>query len=277
MGNKMIKTSWGNVAKWYDDLVEGEGTYQKDVILPNIVRLLALKKSLPRTGVERLVRGETVLDVGCGQGFFVREFLKTGAKIIGVDVAPELIAFAKKNVPSAQFHVASADAMPFVKTVSVDAATTILALQNIENVDGVFAECTRVLKAHGRLLIVMNHPAFRIPQHSSWDWGKKGSSDASVGGTPSGVQYRRIDEYLSESRTNIQMHPGENPTATTVSFHRPLQWYVKLLAKHGFAVTRLEEWISNKKSQKGPRQKAEDTARKEIPLFLFLEARILEK
>ncbi len=42
-----------------------------------------------------------------------------------------------------------------------------------------------------------------------------------------------------------------------------------ILAKHGFAVTRLEEWISNKKSQKGPRVTAEDKARKEIPLFLF--------
>ncbi len=255
-------TSWGNVAEWYDDLLEadppaGGGTYQKDVILPNIVRLL---DSPPAGG-----KGETILDVGCGQGFFAREFLKKGANVIGVDVALELIALAKKNVPSATFHVASADAMPFVKTASVDVATTILVLQNIENVDGVFAECSRVLKPYGRLLIVMNHPAFRIPQHSSWGWEE------------SKTQYRRIDEYLSESRTQIQMHPGANPTATTVSFHRPLQWYVKLLAKHGFAVTRLEEWISNKKSQKGPRQKVEDTARKEIPLFLFLEARILGK
>lgn len=239
------------MAQWYDGLLEGEGTYQKDVILPNIVRLLGLNKS------------ETILDVGCGQGFFAREFTKKGTHVIGADVAPELIALAKKNVPSAQFHVASADAMPFVKTASVDAVTSILALQNIENVDGVFAECARVLKPNGRLLLVMNHPAFRIPGHSSWGWEE------------SKTQYRRIDEYLSESRTKIQMHPGENPTATTVSFHRPLQWYVKLMAKHGFAVTRLEEWISNKKSQKGPRQTAEDTARKEIPLFLFLEARII--
>lgn len=248
---KPTKTSWGNVAEWYDGLLEGEGTYQKDVILPNIVRLLDAKK------------GDVVLDVACGQGFFAREFAKTGARVIGVDVASELITFAKKNVPSAAFHVAPADAMPFVKTGSVSAATIILALQNIENVDGVFAECRRVLALGGRLLLVMNHPAFRIPHHSAWQF--EGSAK----------QYRRIDEYLSESRTNIQMHPGENPTATTVSFHRPLQWYMKLLAKHGFAVTRLEEWISNKKSQKGSRASAEDKARKEIPLFLFLEARII--
>lgn len=248
MESKM-KTSWDNVAEWYDEFLEGEQTYQKEVILPNLLRLLAIRK------------GETILDVGCGQGFFAREFVKKGARVIGVDVAPELIALAKKNAPDAAFHVASADAMSFVKTESVDAATIILALQNLENVNGVFAECARVLKSTSRLLLVMNHPAFRIPRHSSWGWEENK------------VQYRRIDEYLSESRTTIQMHPGEDPKKTTVSFHRPLQWYVKLLAKHGFAVMRLEEWISNKKSQKGPRQAAEDRARKEIPLFLFLEAR----
>ena len=59
----------------------------------------------------------------------------------------------------------------------------------------------------------------------------------------------------------------------TVSFHRPLQVYIKALTKAGFVVSRLEEWISHKKSGSGPRQAAEDTARKEIPLFLCIEAR----
>ena len=52
-----------------------------------------------------------------------------------------------------------------------------------------------------------------------------------------------------------------------------MQDYFKALTRSGFSVSRLEEWISHKKSQAGPRQAAEDTARKEIPLFLMLEAR----
>lgn len=242
------KTSWGDVAEWYDLLVANERSYQKTVILPNFLRLLAPKK------------GMTVLDLGCGQGFFAKEFTKHGAHVIGVDSAPELIDIAKKKASGVAFHVASADAVPFVKNASIDAVTIILALQNIENVDGVFAECARVLKSKGRLLAVLNHPAFRIPKHSEWRFEK-------------GVkQYRAIDEYLSESRAKIQMHPGDDPQLTTMTFHRPLQWYAKLLAKHRFAITRLEEWISHKKSQKGPRAAAEDKARKEIPLFLFLQA-----
>ncbi|MFM2357738.1 MAG: hypothetical protein RJA61_475, partial [Candidatus Parcubacteria bacterium] len=51
--------------------------------------------------------------------------------------------------------------------------------------------------------------------------------------------------------------------------------YVKNLANAGFAVVRLEEWISHKKSEVGPRQKAEDKARIEFPLFMCLECKPL--
>ena len=58
----------------------------------------------------------------------------------------------------------------------------------------------------------------------------------------------------------------------TVSFHRPLQIYFKDLKNTGFLISGFEEWISNKKSQIGPKQKAEDVARKEIPMFAYIEA-----
>ena len=57
-----------------------------------------------------------------------------------------------------------------------------------------------------------------------------------------------------------------------MSFHRPLQYYFKMLAKEGFVVRRLEEWISHKESMAGPKKIAEDNARKEIPLFMMIEA-----
>ncbi len=67
------------------------------------------------------------------------------------------------------------------------------------------------------------------------------------------------------------MHPGKKTRERTISYNRSLQDISKALRKNGFAITRLEEWISHKSSEKGPRQAAEDTARKEIPLFMLLE------
>ena len=251
---KNDKTSWGKVAGWYSDLLEkDEGTYQKDLILPNLFRLMEIK------------RGEVVLDLACGQGFFSREFLKAGAKVIGVDVSKELIGMAEKISKEQKlkidYKISPADNLSFIKEKSIDKIVIVLAIQNIENVAGVFKECQRVLKSSGKLFLVLNHPAFRIPKQSSWEWDQKTND-----------QYRRIDQYLSESKIEIQMHPGDRPREKTISFHRPLQYYFKLLGKNGFAVDRLEEWNSNKKSQPGPRAKAEDKIRKEIPLFMFLEA-----
>jgi ubiquinone/menaquinone biosynthesis C-methylase UbiE len=249
---KPKSTSWENVAEWYDKLLEGEGTYQKELILPNLLRLMEFR------------RGETVLDLACGPGFFAREFAARGAMVTGVDASKALIAIAKKNAApgsSTTFHASSADALPFIKNATVDRAAIVLALQNIENVAAVLRECARVIKKDGALYIVLNHPAFRVPKASSWGWDEKEK-----------VQYRRVDRYLSELKVSIQMHPGDKPGQYTTSFHRPLQYYFKALHKAGFAVSLMEEWNSHKQSQEGPRAKAEDLARKEMPLFLCLVA-----
>ena len=124
----------------------------------------------------------------------------------------------------------------------------------------------RVLKPGGRFVVVLNHPAFRIPGKSSW-----GADDAA------GIQYRRIDGYMSESRAAIDMNPGKSASSAsaeknlTYSFHRPLQVYSKSLANAGFAISRIEEWMSHKESEKGPKKAMEDKARKEFPLFMCLE------
>lgn len=242
-------TSWGKVANWYNNLLEkDEDSYQKKLILPNLIRLLEVKK------------GEIMLDLACGQGFFAGEFVKLGAKVIGVDISPELMEIAKQD-KSVEYHVSSADKLDFLKNQSVDKVVIILSLQNIENVSDVIKEAGRVLKSNGKLFIVLNHPAFRIPKESSWGWDEVKK-----------IQYRKLDSYLSESREQIQMHPGDNPSEKTLSFHRPLQFYFKLLSKNGLFVSRLEEWNSHKISEPGPKKEAEDRARREFPLFLFLEA-----
>lgn len=244
------KTSWGNVAGWYDNLLKDKDSYQSQVILPNLLRLVSPKV------------GENIADIACGQGFFSKAFSDVGAKVIGADVSSELVNLAVKNVPKAEFKIAPADKLVFAKENSFDKAVIVLAIQNIENLNGVFLECSRILKNTGELFIVMNHPAFRIPKESAWGIDEEKS-----------VQYRRIDKYISESRALIEMHPGIDKRETTVSFHRPLQVYFKALEKAGFAVSRLEEWMSHKKSEAGPKKNIEDRARKEIPLFLFLQAK----
>jgi len=242
-------TSWGKVADWYNNLIEkDENSYQRTLILPNLLRLVEAKS------------GEVIVDLACGQGFFAGEIAKLGAKVIGVDISSELIEIARKD-KSVEYHVSQAHQLNFLRNQTVDKVLVILSLQNIENMQDVMQEICRVLKPKGKLFIVLNHPAFRIPKESSWGWDEARK-----------VQYRRLDAYLSESKESIQMRPGEQPWEKTISFHRPLQYYFKALNKNGLFVSKLEEWVSHKTSEAGPKKDAEDKARHEFPLFLFLEA-----
>lgn len=245
------KTSWGKVADWYSDLLEASGdTFQREVVLPNLMRLVMPAK------------GEPILDLACGQGFFSRELARAGAAVSAADISPELIARAKTLSPSLKidFKTAPAHETPFADD-RFDKAICVLAIQNIHNANEALSEAERVLKKGGSLHLVLNHPAYRIPQASGWGFDER-----------EGVQYRRIDRYLSETKAEIQMHPGAAPGETTWSYHRPLQTYFKWLRTSGFHVRNMEEWVSHRQSDSGPRAKAENLSRKEIPLFMYLEA-----
>lgn len=242
-------TSWGGVAHWYGTLLAGDDTYQARVILPNILRAMAIKKD------------EKVLDLACGQGFFTRAFFAEGADATGVDIGKQLVLIAKKESPKEiKYFPHSAEDLSLFEDSSFEKIAIVLAIQNIEAPHKVFKECARVLVPGGKLFVVLNHPAFRVPKESAWGYDEETKT-----------QYRRVDSYMSESKVEIEMNPSKKGGPTTISFHRPLQYYFKTLANSGFVVARLEEWMSHRESENGPRKKAEDKARKEIPMFLFLE------
>lgn len=251
--NNKKQESWGSVADEYGaSFVHAPDSYHVNVLLPNVLRVVD-----PRPGMD-------VLEVGCGDGFFARAIAERGARVSGVDIAREMIEVAKAQSASGTvtFLAASAEALPY-KNESFDVVVCVLALQNMEQYALSISEAARVLRPGGRFVVVLNHPVLRIPKHSSWGWDESSS-----------VQYRRLDGYMSERSEQIDMDPGKRVgKRTTTSFHRPLQVYVKAFAKAGFAITALEEWISHKTSEKGPRAAAEDMARKEFPLFLMLTAR----
>lgn len=252
-------TSWGGVAEWYDEHLAHD-TYHEKVIMPRLFRMIG--------GIDK----KDILDLACGQGHVSRVLMKGGARVTGVDISAELISLAKaeneqqkfkgEKLQSVTYYASPSHLLSMVKDESQDIVICVLAIQNIEKVAETLQECSRILRKAGRLFIVMNHPSYRIPQGSAWGFDEA-----------RGIQYRRVDHYLSEAKIKIDMTPGKaTGKEYTVSFHRPLQYYSKLLGKSSFAITRMEEWESHKKSGKGPRQHAEDVARKEIPLFLCLEA-----
>lgn len=244
------KTSWGDEATWYHAHLEQDDTYHARVILPNLLRVVAPEKGL------------NILEIGCGEGFFSREFARAGGQVTASDISPELIEIGKKQGGAVTYVVSNAQDLSWAKKQGYDVVVAVLTLQNMERIDDVMKEVRRVLKKEGRFVFVLNHPVLRIPKATHWEYDAKNN-----------MQCRTLDAYLSAQKITIDMHPGKKGKASvTYSFHRSLQEYMKLLRGAGFCIVRLEEWISHRKSEKGPRSSAEDRARKEFPLFMMVEA-----
>ncbi len=244
-------TVWDQAASWYDNLVGTRGTdFHRKIILPGVLKLLQLKK------------GSRVLDLACGQGVLSRFLAQKGMKVEGLDSSEELIRFARaRSKTGVRYHIGDARDADTVPENRFEGITCILALQNMDALEPVFENVYRGLKPGGRFVMVVTHPCFRIPRQSHWGWDEEKK-----------LEYRRIDRYASEITIPIVTPPIATSKVFTVTYHRPLASYFSALAAAGLLVDGLEEWVSNKTSEPGKRAKAENRARKEIPLFMAIRA-----
>lgn len=246
------QSSWQPVSPWYTKSVGDAGHYyHQHTVLPALDRILHLDKD------------SHVLDLACGQGVLERH-LPAYIAYTGVDLSPSLIAHAKQHAKSPTHTFLTADA---TRTLPVTASTfthvaIVLALQNMENTAGVFKNATRALKIGGQLVVVLNHPMFRIPRQSSWGIDESNKT-----------QYRRVDRYLSPLRIPITATPSKGQhSQVTWSYHKPLSLYSAELRNAGFVITMIEELGSDKISE-GKAAKMENRSRSEFPLFMVIVAK----
>ncbi|MBL9000273.1 MAG: methyltransferase domain-containing protein [Phycisphaerae bacterium] len=276
--------SWDHVAEWYSGLIEDRGSdHHERVIIPGTIRLLDVRPGL------------RVLDVACGQGLLARRLSAAGARVVGVDSSPKLIAAAKTGVAGGDGAFLVADARSLANAdlgmEKFDAACCVMALMNMDPVSSVVAGIAARLVPYGVFVAVMLHPAFRSPGQTSWGWemppgnerqparpgrGRAGGGSARSREPSAAKQYRRIDGYLSSGQREIVMNPGAVAKGakpiTTVTYHRPIEHYVRACAGAGLLVSAIEEWASQRASEPGPRAAEENRARREIPMFIAIKA-----
>ena len=92
--------------------------------------------------------GERILDVGCGDGALTQKIATTGAKVVGVDPAPDFVAAAlARGLDARQLD---AQALPFER--EFDAVFTNAVLHWIPDLDAALRGMHRALKNGGRLV-----------------------------------------------------------------------------------------------------------------------------
>jgi ubiquinone/menaquinone biosynthesis C-methylase UbiE len=101
------------------------------------------------------VRGQTILEYGCGDGMNTVVLSRRGASVIGLDLSPELLALAKERLRVNQCHessfvLGSAHELPF-EDESVDIVFGIAILHHLD-LGLAASEVQRVLKKGGRAI-----------------------------------------------------------------------------------------------------------------------------
>lgn len=86
---------------------------------------------------------KSVLDIGTGSALFAEEFYKHNMKVAGIDINPNMIEAAKKNLPEADFKLAGAEELPF-KDKSFDLVFMGVVFHEVENQLKVLQEAKRV-------------------------------------------------------------------------------------------------------------------------------------
>ena len=192
----------------------------------------------------------TCLEIGCGIGRLLRPIAERVDKVIGVDLSPKMIDYARdylSDVQNAELHINDGRTLAMIPDASVDFVFSHLAFQHMtlqEVVEGYLAEVARVLRPGGYCRI------------QCW-------REASVPTT------QRVKNLVRGMLGVERYHgprcwrwsPGRDVRFGGVTFH-PTQWR-RLLSKHALPVESIElgaghdywMWTTSRKS-------GEDTARR---------------
>jgi SAM-dependent methyltransferase len=118
----------------------------------------------------RLSPGDTLLDVGCGEGLIGFGALELGANVIFSDISEDLLELCREAAGSlgaadrCRFVRAPADDLAPVETESVDVVTTRSVLIYVADKERAFAEFFRVLRPGGRISLYEPINRFAHPE-----------------------------------------------------------------------------------------------------------------
>jgi SAM-dependent methyltransferase len=124
-------------------------------LVPGEVDVDLLNEHLARYAfAARLARGKNVLDAGCGAGYGSAELAEAAHSVVGVDVAPEAIAFANDHyqLPNLRFEQASCTALPF-SDGSFELVVAFEVIEHLADWRTFLAEVRRVLASTGQLVV----------------------------------------------------------------------------------------------------------------------------
>jgi SAM-dependent methyltransferase len=106
--------------------------------------------------------GRRVLDTGCGLGMYVRAFRRFTDQVYGIDVDPDKIAEASRELPNLQ--VAPAESLPFEDNF-FDVVLSHEVWEHVDDDRAAAREAVRVLKPGGRIVVFVPNRLWFFETH----------------------------------------------------------------------------------------------------------------
>lgn len=173
------------------------------------------------------LRGKVVLDLGCGYGWHCKYAATLGAQsVLGIDVSRKMLEVAKaRNAdPVIQYDLCSIEEYGYPAD-RFDLVLSNLGLHYIADLDTVYQNVYRTLKAGGIFLFNIEHPVFTAGVDQSW-----------ITDEDSRPLYWPVDNYYL---------PGERKTVflgqSVTKYHHTLTQILNGLLCAGFRLEAVEE------------------------------------
>ncbi len=115
---------------------------------------LALRRAFAAAHV---AAGDRVLDLGCGEGDLTAVLAQTGARALGVDVAPAALERARRRHPQLTFGLTPIDGPLAFDDGSFDVVWSSEVIEHVADTARWLSEVRRVLVPGGRLLVTTPH------------------------------------------------------------------------------------------------------------------------
>ncbi len=182
-----IVESWGkNAQSWTDAVRKGHIESRKQITDQAIVDAILSRSP------------SSVLDIGCGEGWLVRELTTRNIHAVGVDVVPGFIEAAQR-AGNGDFRAMSYEEIAVGKLeVSTDVIVCNFSLLGKESVEGVFRAVPSLLDPHGSFIVQTLHPVIAcgdIPYRDGWREGSWAGFSADFS-EPAPWYFRTLENWI---------------------------------------------------------------------------------
>jgi SAM-dependent methyltransferase len=140
--------------------LEASGWSERAAAYDRLTATITLALAAPLLDAAAVGAGSRVLDAGCGPGVVCGLAAERGARPTGVDVAPGMLAEARRRLPELTFAQADVVALPFAAG-SFDACVGGFVLNHLPAPEAAVAELARVLAHGGALALSVWEPPVR--------------------------------------------------------------------------------------------------------------------